>query len=102
MKLYSLIVSVSQRLLHGWRRDPARDWLTLLGFAALFFSIILVWSIWTFDTAAKGGIIGSTPAPSSPALQTASLKVVQAIFASRATEEMKYASGTYSFVDPSH
>lgn len=102
MKFLSLIISTPRRLLHGWRRDPDRDWLTLLGFAALVFSVILVWNMWLFDTVAKGGVIGSAPASSSAVQGSASLQTVQAIFANRAAEETKYANGTYRFTDPSH
>ena len=102
MKLSSFSFgSPLERLRHSWRRDPARDWFMLLGFAALFFSVILVWNMWLFDTVSRGDVIGSAPAPTPTALGSTSLGTVQAVFASRAAEESKYAGGIYHFTDPS-
>lgn len=101
MKFPSQIESVFSRVLHGWHRDPTRDWLTLLIFVALLFSVILVWNMWLFDTVASGGVIGPAPATSPTVLGPASLNIVQEIFVSRAAEEAKYVNGTYHFIDPS-
>ena len=62
---------------------------------------IVVWNVWAFDTVANGGIIGSLATSTAPVFNQSSLDVIHTIFYNRAAEEDKYASGIYSFTDPS-
>lgn len=94
--------SLLAKVPHGAaRRDPVRDWIVALITAGIALSAIIVWNIWTFDTVARGGVIG----PAAPTEQTffddSSLSAVRVIFEKRSDEEAKYRTGTYRFADPS-
>ncbi len=83
------------------RRDPVRDWLTLLTLSIIALAAIIVWNAWTFDTVASGGVIGTPMTTTQPVFNHSSLDAIHTIFASRAAEEEKYVTGAYSFADPS-
>ena len=89
-------------LLHfGSHVDPERDWFTLLACVALALVGIVVWNVWTFDTVVRGGSIGAQATSAPPVLDSAPLDTVQRVFGARASEEAKYQTGAYRFVDPS-
>lgn len=95
------ITSFSKSLKSSLRPDPERDWLVLFIGSMLVLASIIVWNIWAFDTVTRGGVIGATATSTTPLFDQASLDTVHRIFADRATEELKYVSGVYHFVDPS-
>jgi hypothetical protein len=97
----SHITSFIQRLRYGTHTDPIRDWLSLITLSAIVLVGIIVWNAWAFDTVASGGIIGTSAASMPPAFDQTSLDTIRAIFANRADEELKYATGAYHFTDPS-
>ena len=83
------------------RKDPARDWMTLLTLALFAFVALVVWNVWAFDTVARGGVIGA-PATTTPAVfNRSSVDAIRGIFDARAAEEAKYVTGVYRFADPS-
>ncbi len=82
-------------------RSPVRDWTALLIASAVILAGIVVWNVWAFETMAESGVTGSTAPASSPAFNRSSIDAVTAIFAKRAAEEERYATGTYRFKDPS-
>ena len=82
-------------------RDPVRDWIVALIAAGIALAGIIVWNIWTFDTVARGGVIGPATPNTQTFLDDSSLSAVRAIFEKRADEEAKYRTGTYRFADPS-
>lgn len=81
--------------------DPERDWIILLILSIITFIIIVVWNAWAFDTVASGGVIGSTTTVTPPVFSQTSLDAIHTIFANRATEEVKYVSDVYHYIDPS-
>lgn len=91
----------SKYLRFGKRLDPARDWLALLSLAGIILAGSIVWNAWAFDTVANGGVIGTVGAVTPPVFSTSSLDAIRAVFAHRASEEVKYVSGTYRYADPS-
>lgn len=101
MNLLHHIGSFLQRARDGVHQDPVRDWLALISVSAILLVGIIVWNVWAFDTVAKGGTIGTPPKGASPVFNKASLDAIHAIFAERAAEEAKYATGAYRYVDPS-
>ena len=100
-KISSIATAFEKKLHYGSRLNPVRDWITLLIFSSIILAGIVLWNIWAFDTVVRGGTIGA-PATTTPQLfNQSSLDTIQTIFANRATEEQKYETGTYQFVDPS-
>lgn len=93
--------SLAKRLRYGPQLDPARDWILLLTFSGVILAGILAWNIWAFHTVARGGTIGESPVAPPPVLDRSSLDTIHGILTSRAVEEAKYASGVYTFSDPS-
>ena len=81
--------------------DPSRDWLFLLISSIIILLSIVVWNVWAFDTVANGGTIGTASTSITPIFDQASLETIHTIFAERAAEEGKYASGVYRYTDPS-
>jgi hypothetical protein len=81
--------------------DPVRDWLILLTLSILAFISIVVWNVWAFDTVARGGVIGTSVPVSEPVFSSSSLDAIHSVFSKRATEEDKYVTGVYRYVDPS-
>ena len=83
------------------RFDPARDWLMLVTLSGIALAGIIVWNVWTFDTVASGGVVGGETIPSPPLINPESINAIRTVFAARAAEEAKYATGVYQFSDPS-
>ncbi len=81
--------------------NPARDWMVLIIISAIALTGIIVWNIWVFGTVAQGGTVGAVATSSPPIFSHESLDAIDTIFANRATERMKYETGTYHFADPS-
>jgi len=81
--------------------NPSRDWLALVTLSLIVLASIIVWNAWAFETVASGGVIGPVAASSSAAFNSVSIDAIQTIFTNRATEEEKYATGTYRYADPS-
>ena len=95
------MISFLKRLRFGSNPSPVRDWLIMLTFSILVLAGIVVWNIWTFDTVANGGAIGS-PAITTPSLfSRSSIEAIHTVFANRAVEESKYQTGIYQYADPS-
>lgn len=82
-------------------QDPVRDWLVLVAVSAVVLIGTIVWNAWTFNTIAKGGVIGTPSTRTSPTFSRTSLNTIRAIFDSRAAEQSKYVTGEYHFTDPS-
>ncbi len=93
--------SFQKRLHYGVRIDPARDWLVLLTLSVIALAGIVVWNVWTFDTVASGGSIGATVTETPPIFNRSSIDAIHTIFDSRASEEAKYVTGAYHYIDPS-
>jgi hypothetical protein len=81
--------------------DPERDWIILLITSIIVLTGIVVWNAWTFDTVVNGGAIGSAATSTPPLFDQISLETIHTIFDERASEEKKYVSGAYRYVDPS-
>ena len=81
--------------------NPERDWIALIGLSLMAFASIVVWNIRAFDTAASGGVIGTSASTTPPLFSPASLDAINSIFANRTAEDAKYQAGTYHFRDPS-
>ena len=96
----SVIHSFLKRLRYG-APNPARDWLVLITLSAIVFASIIVWNAWAFGTVANGGVIGTATTTSPTVFNSVSIDAIQTIFTNRAIEEEKYATGTYSYADPS-
>lgn len=96
-----LIDSLLIRFRAGIRPNPERDWAVILLSSLIILAGIVVWNIRVFDTVARGGVIGTPPAKSSSVFNRALLSDVRAIFEARASEELKYRTGTYQYADPS-
>lgn len=101
MNMSNVTSSFIQRLRSGASLDPARDWLVLCTLSAIALIGIIVWNVWTFNTIANGGVIGIPATGASSAFSRSSLDTVHTIFATRAAEESKYATGVYRYADPS-
>ncbi len=101
MNIFNSSNSFLRRLRNSVHRDPARDWLMLLAFSTVALAGIIVWNARAFDTVANGGVIGVSATGTPPVFSHSSLDTIHSIFTSRATEEAKYVTGTYRFVDPS-
>jgi hypothetical protein len=100
MNTFHSISSLLKRSL-GARRDPLRDWLTLLACAAIVLIGIVAWNVWAFDTVVQGGVIGSSGANPPQAVSGSALDNARTIIANRAAEEAKYRTGIYRYADPS-
>jgi hypothetical protein len=81
--------------------NPVRDWFVLLTLSLFALVVIIVWNVWTFDTVANGGIIGSSATSTTPVFNQSSLDAIQTVFSKRAEEESRYLRGVYRFADPS-
>lgn len=81
--------------------DPERDWIVLLILSLIMLAIIIVWNAYAFDTVAGGGVIGTPSSSSAPVFSQSSLDAIRTVFANRAAEETKYATGVYQYSDPS-
>ncbi len=101
MNILDTIGSFFKRLQGGVHQDPVRDWLTLITLSAIMLAGIIIWNVWTFETVANGGVIGTPVSGAAPLFDRAALNTVHTIFADRAAEEVKYRTGTYRFADPS-
>jgi len=82
-------------------RDPARNWLVIFAVSVIAFIGIVVWNVWTFNTVARGGVIGTPLSEAPPFFDRSSLDTIRSIFVSRAEEEARYVTGTYRYTDPS-
>jgi hypothetical protein len=60
-----------------------------------------LWSFWLFERVVNGAVLGTGFVSTPSALSTASLEVIETVFAARAEEFQKFQSGRYTFVDPS-
>lgn len=101
MHILQPIISFFSRLRRGAHFDPSRDWFTVLALSIILLISIIVWNAWIFDTAARGGSIGSSATSTTPIFSRSSIDAIQTIFTDRATEEAKYATGVYRYTDPS-
>lgn len=101
MNISNFINSFFSRFRSAVHFDPMRDWLVLFTLSILAFVSIVVWNAWAFDTVARGGVIG-TSATSTPLIfNRSSLDAIRTVFAERAIEGAKYATGVYRYADPS-
>ena len=101
MNIFNTAVSSIKRFRSNAFRDPERDWMGMLAIAVTAFVGIVVWNIWTFETAANGGVIGATTTSPTTSINRSSLDAVDAIFSNRSDEEAKYRTGVYRYTDPS-
>lgn len=101
MNISRLLDIISRRTRLFSDSDPARDWIFLLISSTIVLSGIVVWNAWAFDTVAGGGTIGSSATSAVPLFDQSSLETIHIIFAERAAEEEKYATGVYQYADPS-
>ncbi|MEK7554100.1 MAG: hypothetical protein AAB517_01900 [Patescibacteria group bacterium] len=101
MNIFNTVVSSVKRFRSGAFRDPERDWIGMLAIAVTAFIGIVVWNIWTFQTAANGGVIGTATSSPATSLNRSSLDAIDAIFSNRSDEEAKYRTGVYRYSDPS-
>jgi len=101
MNINNSIRAFSNRIRSSAHIDPVRDWLILLTISILAFVSIVVWNVWAFDTVARGGVIGTAVPTPEPVFNSSSLDAIHSVFSKRATEEAKYVTGVYRYVDPS-
>ena len=101
MPIFNSIGTFVKRMWGDTQLDPVRDWLMLLTVSAIALAGIIVWNVWAFDTVANGGIIGTANVGVPSVFNRSSLNEINAVFANRAAEELKYETGVYSFADPS-
>lgn len=101
MKIFQSIASFLKHFRYGANPNPVRDWLAALAVSTIALATIIVWNLLTFNTIAAGGGIGTAAPVATPVFNRASLDAVRAIFAARASEEAKYVSGGYTYIDPS-
>lgn len=73
----------------------------MLTFFFVLLAGLVIWNIWAFDTVAKGGTIGSKTPVTVPTISDTSLERIREVFQNRASEEAKYVTGVYTYVDPS-
>jgi len=97
--LQDLEKEIIARAEYGETIRPVRDWLVLLGCAAVLVAASVVWNVWVYLDAVNGETSGAQNV-SAPAPDTGAIDAAQDVFAARAAEEAKYES-TYRFVDPS-
>ncbi|HFC11109.1 MAG TPA: hypothetical protein ENJ75_02920 [Candidatus Kaiserbacteria bacterium] len=101
MKTQFSLTALVKKLRYGSRLRPARDWLTLLSFAAIAFIVGIAWGAVTFfNTVTEKTPIAPIQA-SATIINNQALRNVQKIFDTRAVEQEKYESGGYVFRDPS-
>lgn len=93
--------SVLKHFRYGARIVPARDWFVLVSFATVILAGVISYHLWLFDNVANGGVIGQARVQAPPVFSRSSLDAIQKIFSDRASEEAKYATGVYTFIDPS-
>lgn len=101
MNSLSKIMLPIQRMRGGIHQNPVRDWFVIITLSSLVLIGIVAWSLWTFDTVTKGGIIGSSTTSSPPIFNNSSLSEAHKVFAGRADEAKKYETGEYKYIDPS-
>jgi len=101
MTLPPALRSFLDKLRVSTQQDPARDWLALISLAFIALALLIVWNIWTFNTVASGGTLGTPVATTPGGFNRTSLDTVRAVFSARADEETKYRTGAYRFADPS-
>lgn len=101
MSISNTAASALKRMHAGMFHDPVRDWLVLLSTALIVLAGMVVWNAWAFDTVASGGIIGTPETSPASALDQSSLEDIRRVFADRAAEKAKYATGVYRYDDPS-
>lgn len=101
MNIFNTAVSSVKRFRSNAFRDPERDWVGMLVIAVTAFVGIVVWNIWTFETVANGGVIGTATTSPAALLNHSSLDAVDAVFSNRSDEEAKYRTGVYRYTDPS-
>jgi hypothetical protein len=95
--------SVKKRFTGLGEPHPTRDWLVLLGCAALVLVGMVVWSVWTFQRVVDGEVIDARAvAPMTQDDRVPSLlDRVRALYELRAAEAQKYGTGVYPYADPS-
>lgn len=101
MNIFNNLISSLKRFRTGGLLNPEHDWIGLLALSSVAFAGIIVWNIWTFDTVANGGVIGTAATNSPTAFDRSSIDAINDIFEKRATEEIRYRTGVYRFSDPS-
>ncbi len=101
MNIFNTAVSSIKRFRSNAFRDPERDWMGMLAIAVTAFVCIVVWNIWTFQTAANGGVIGTATSSPTTSLNRSSLDAIDDVFSNRSAEEAKYRTGVYRYSDPS-
>ena len=101
MNIFNTVVSSIKRFRLNAFRDPEHDWMGMLAIAVTAFVSIVVWNIWTFQTVANGGVIGTATSSPMTSFSRSSLDAVDVIFSNRSAEEAKYRTGVYRYSDPS-
>lgn len=101
MSIFKPISFFLKRTHTGAPADPVRDWLVLLSLSTVALVSIIVWNAWAFDTIANGGTIGISTESAPVGFNQSSLDTIRGVFANRAAEEARYATGIYRFTDPS-
>ncbi len=101
MYISKLIKKIFGTMRYGFHSNPVRDWGVILTFGAISFSIILVWNAWAFNTVVNGGVIGSSATSTTSDFNRKSLDSIRTILDNRATEDNKYKTDVYHFIDPS-
>jgi len=101
MNIFNTAVSYIKRFRSNAFRDPERDWMGILTISIIAFVGIVVWNIWTFETVANGGTIGTATTSPRSSFDRSSLDAIETIFSNRSAEEAKYRTGVYRYSDPS-
>lgn len=100
MTFFAKFTTPARKTQDYFRPNPARDWFTML---VVFFVTLLGligWSIWIFDAAAKGDVLGGSTATSSLPVDNNSFTEIHKIFEDRADEAYKNELGVYNYIDP--
>lgn len=101
MNIFNTAASSVKRFRSDAFRDTERNWIGMLTIAVIAFVVIVVWNIWTFETAANGGVIGTATTSPAVSFNSSSLDAIGVIFLNRSAEETKYRTGVYRYTDPS-
>lgn len=89
------------KLTYGERLKPERDWFVLLWISAGLLVASIGWNAWLYHQIESGAVIGNSTVKPAAVFNKTSVTNVQNIFTDRASEEARYTTGAYNFIDPS-
>lgn len=100
MNTTSFFRDILHNIKHGLKPNPIRDWFVVVIVTIIFLALDIVLSFFGFQSVMsvkQPNVITPTVAPM---INQKAIHEAQQLFDTRASEQTKYESGSYSFADP--